>query len=155
MLPSLEVSQTIFKRMQKGLFFLFFFFQTLQHLCCSPTPQTAAHAQPVQRWGEAASSAFPRSDTHSWKQAFGELLFVALPFPQQQRRYFLPTPPLTLCFKEQLLFRRCITLHQITCYSAVNYLKIESSPARCLSWSCSPNPTTETKGWERRVRVTG
>lgn len=57
---------------------------------------------------------------------------------------------LTLCFKKQLLFWRSITLYQNACYTAVDYLKIEIPPARCLSWSHCPNPATEMKGWGKR-----
>lgn len=100
--------------------------------------------------GDVASPEFPRRDKQGWKQASGELPFAALLFPQQEQRYFLPTPLPTLHFKEQLLFWRRTALYQSARYSAVNYLKRETSPTRCLSWNWSPNPVTEMKGWERR-----
>lgn len=56
-----------------------------------------------------------------------------------------PPPSLAGISKELLLFWRSTALYQSARCSAVNYLKIETSLTRCLSWSPNP-PVTETKG---------
>lgn len=140
-----DVSQIIFKRMRKGSFFSDLN-RSASLLFTPPSPAAALPVLSLQ--GDVASPEFPPGDEQSWKQAFGELPFAALLFPQQQQqRYFLPTLLPTRHFKGAAFV---LALYQSTRYSAVNYLKIETSPARCLPWSWSPNPMTETKGWERQ-----